>query len=249
MGLGGRTTKLGCVPLRAQKLSQEDGVRRAGIHFLLHPQRLRHFVVNVMKLCMELSCLGFLFFQKSPEAASTVGWDAGEKVPSTGVLRAPASSLSTPLASAPAPSSPKPPPGHFPSYLLTMIWDPFIFPTSRFTEGEETTLVDEFILVDECIWISHTFLDILLAVFPHLGCAPQSCICHMYHRVGIWQTLGRWPIRVYPDVCLNQAALGLLCYFPISRVIQGRGLHQASVSSRIRQKQASHWGSMSCEKA
>lgn len=55
--LGGKTTKLGWVLLRAQKQSQEDGVRRAGIHFLLHLQQQRHFVLNVIKLWMGLSFL------------------------------------------------------------------------------------------------------------------------------------------------------------------------------------------------
>lgn len=184
--LGGKTTKLGWVLLRAQKQSQEDGVRRAGTHFLLHLQQQRHFVLNVIKLWMGLSFLRSLLPEVTRSPSPTVSWDAGRKVPSHKHAEDTTQRCPHPW---PPPSSPKAPQGHFPSYSLTMIWDSFIFSSA----GENTTSADS---LDEFVWINHTSLAILLALFFLFLGAYHSPVCKIYHRVGIWQTLGSWPKTV-----------------------------------------------------
>lgn len=111
-------TKLGCVPLRAQKPTQEDGVKRAGIHFLLHLQQQRRFVLNVMKLHgAELSGISLL-----PEVTRRLLYRemrCKEECPIPRAYKATTQQLTLscphPLTSAPAPSSPKSLQGTFPA--------------------------------------------------------------------------------------------------------------------------------------
>lgn len=105
--LGGKTTKLGWVLLRAQKQSQEDGVRRAGIHFLLHLQQQRHFVLNVIKLWMGLSFLRSLL----PEVTRSLPYNevrCREEGPTPQARWGHHSALSTPLTTPPPPALPLP---------------------------------------------------------------------------------------------------------------------------------------------
>lgn len=217
-------TKLGHVLFRVQKQSREEMLwrgqglifysifsdnKRTGVMW-----QQRHFVLNVMKTCMVLSFLGFLSFQKSLKAYSTVRWQTRWRRhdPATcsflatfpHLWQAPSLSQVTERGTCLALTHSNPELIHF---LI-----------SRFMEEEKTTKADS---LYGFLWISHTSLAILLWAQFLLFLYAYSILQHnILLKQASDRHLGDGP-KQWILMFLSQKALGCLAGAPIGWVIWG----------------------------